>query len=164
MYLGVHEGPGKIQIGYRPNNYESSLHAGMFFSDEPGYYEDGKFGVRLETIVMVEEKNTPHQFGGVKYLGFDYFTLVPFEPNLIAYELLTPAMRRWLNEYNSRTLEKVGDFLKAENEVDAYNWLLKRTKHIPDNPDYPTSGGVKIQFLELSLTVTFLWLFRFLNA
>ncbi|CAG0913330.1 unnamed protein product [Notodromas monacha] len=75
---------------------------GMFLGvhEEPGYYEDGKFGIRLETIVTVVEKNLPRNFDG-PYLGLEPVTFVPFEPKLICAELLSTKQKNWLNNYNA---------------------------------------------------------------
>ncbi|ELU16161.1 hypothetical protein CAPTEDRAFT_182452 [Capitella teleta] len=145
MYLGVHEGPTGLSMGYqRPSE---PLRHGMFFSDEPGYYETDKFGVRLETIVMVTEANLTYQDYG--YLEFTPFTLVPFEPNLIKYEILTANQRKWLNAYNRRCLEEVGEaILKNKRHNDeAYDWLRRRTMPIPQHPVYNGSESLTSVFL-----------------
>jgi len=51
----------------------------MICSNEPGYYEDGNFGVRIENLVVVKEVETPNRFGGAAYLGFERLTLVPIQ-------------------------------------------------------------------------------------
>lgn len=52
------------------------LQAGMIVSNEPGFYKPGSFGIRIENLVAVVEKETKHQFGGVKYLGMESLTMV----------------------------------------------------------------------------------------
>jgi Xaa-Pro aminopeptidase len=54
---------------------DTPLKAGMTVSNEPGYYEDGKYGIRIENIVLVKEAKTPNNFGGKGYLGFEHVTL-----------------------------------------------------------------------------------------
>lgn len=61
------------QIYLALNN--SPLKAGMTISNEPGYYADGRFGIRIESIVLVREVNTPHNFGDKGYLGFEHVTM-----------------------------------------------------------------------------------------
>lgn len=56
MYLNVHEGP--MGIGYNPHPNDPGLTEGMFLSNEPGFYEDGKFGIRIESIVLVTKADT----------------------------------------------------------------------------------------------------------
>ncbi|XP_071955548.1 xaa-Pro aminopeptidase ApepP-like [Antedon mediterranea] len=123
-YLLVHEGPARIRYGFRPN--EEPLQPGMFLSDEPGYYEPNSFGVRLETIVMVVNKRTQHQFSNWTFMGFEPITLVPFEPKLINYNMLSIEQIEWLNEYNKQIEQKVLPKLSAE----AKRWVRVRTKPI----------------------------------
>ena len=68
-YLNVHEGP--IGIGTRPAYGEVGLSAGNVLSDEPGYYEDGKFGIRIENMIVCVEKETTGKFGDKPWLGFE---------------------------------------------------------------------------------------------
>ena len=95
------------------------MREGYFFSDEPGYYEPGLGGVRLETILrtvkktdaLYQEKN----YGN--FLGFEPTCLVPFEPHLIDYNLLSTEQISWLNYYNRMTREKVGAELKKQGKT-----------------------------------------------
>jgi len=107
----------------------SRLYEGMFFSDEPGYYEDGQYGIRLETLVMIEKANTPNHFGGKTFLTFREATLVPFEPKLIKYDLLSQAQKDWLTAYHKRCEDETGKYLReVRKDERAYQWLLKRTR------------------------------------
>lgn len=54
---------------------KAALQAGMTVSNEPGYYEDGKYGIRIESIVLVREVKTLHNYGNKGYLGFEHVTL-----------------------------------------------------------------------------------------
>ncbi|KAK2185540.1 hypothetical protein NP493_231g03020 [Ridgeia piscesae] len=132
-FLTVHEGPLYISVRQVPG--DSPLHPGMFVSDEPGYYEHGKFGIRLENVLRIQEAHTPYHFGNSRYLGFSETTLVPYEPKFIKYEMLSVRHRRWLNAYHSRCLRETGEYLKnVRNNQHAYNWLLARVSPIPDTP------------------------------
>jgi len=125
-FLSVHEGPGRINIGFSESY--STLYEGMFFSDEPGYYEDNSFGIRLETLVSVVKANTTFNFDGHTYLAFKPATLVPFEPKLIKYNLLSPAQIQWLDDYHKLCEKQTGDYLKqVRNNELAYKWLTDRT-------------------------------------
>lgn len=73
-FLNVHEGPQGI--GPRPAYNEVGLVEGMVLSNEPGYYEDGKFGIRIESVVGVRNAQTANNFGGKGYLEFEAFTMV----------------------------------------------------------------------------------------
>jgi hypothetical protein len=73
-FLNVHEGPQGI--GPRPAYNEVPLQAGMVISNEPGYYADGKWGIRIENIIVVKIAETPNNFGGKGYLEFEHVTMV----------------------------------------------------------------------------------------
>ena len=92
------------------------MREGYFFSDEPGYYEPGVGGVRLETILRTKKilsselKYSNKDYGN--FLGFELVCLVPFEPKLIDYSLLTEPQIEWLNNYNDLIQQKIGPMLK----------------------------------------------------
>ncbi|OCK81774.1 Creatinase/aminopeptidase [Lepidopterella palustris CBS 459.81] len=123
-FLNVHEGP--IGIGTRLQYSEVPLSVGNVISDEPGYYEDGNFGIRIENMIMVKEVETKHKFGDKPYLGFEHVTLVPMCRNLIELDLLTPDEKTFLNEYHAEVLEKTQDFFKGDNLTMA--WLKRETQ------------------------------------
>ena len=118
-FLNVHEGP--IGIGTRVQYSEVPLSIGNVISDEPGYYEDGNFGIRIENVVMVKEVQTKHQFGDKPYFGFEHVTLVPMCRKLIDVGLLSEREREWLNAYHREVLEKTGPFFKEDERTRA--WL-----------------------------------------
>ncbi|KAL1615570.1 hypothetical protein SLS56_011777 [Neofusicoccum ribis] len=123
-FLNVHEGP--IGIGTRVQYSEVSLAVGNVISDEPGYYEDGNFGIRIENVIMVKEVETAHKFGDKPYLGFEHVTLVPMCRKLIDEALLTPAEKQWLNEYHAEVREKTGPFFA--NDPVTTKWLERETQ------------------------------------
>ncbi|XP_033646170.1 xaa-Pro aminopeptidase 1-like [Asterias rubens] len=124
-FLNVHEGPARISLGY--SSRERPIQIGMFFSDEPGYYEDGEFGIRLENVMMSVAAKTEHQFSTYQYMTFEMVSLIPFEPNLIDFSLLTPRQLDYYNDYNKRIREEVGPSLKSEL---ARNWMTKKTEPV----------------------------------
>lgn len=74
----------------------------MTLTDEPGYYEDGAFGIRIENVLLAAEVDTPSRFGGRAFLGFESFTCVPIGTHAaIDVSLLSAGERAWLNEYNA---------------------------------------------------------------
>jgi Xaa-Pro aminopeptidase len=125
-YLNVHEGP--IGIGTRIQFSEVPLAPGNVISNEPGYYEDGSFGIRIENIVMVREVETKHQFGDKPYLGFEHVTMVPYCRKLIDETLLTAREKNWLNEYHADVHAKTKDFFPAGSL--ALIWLERETTPI----------------------------------
>ena len=68
----------------------------MVVSNEPGYYEDGAFGIRIENLLVIREQPTPHRFGGQAYLGFERLTLCPLQRKMIALEVRPPCSRACL--------------------------------------------------------------------
>ncbi|CAO3670247.1 unnamed protein product [Rhizopus microsporus] len=122
-FLNVHEGPHGIGIRIAYN--DTPLAAGMTVTDEPGYYEDGKFGIRIENVIIVKDVETPNNFGGRGYLGFEHVTIVPIGRNLIDVDLLSPSERKWVNDYHQECLAKLSP-LVAHDEL-AMEWLKKET-------------------------------------
>ncbi|PRT54540.1 putative Xaa-Pro aminopeptidase P [Wickerhamiella sorbophila] len=99
-FLNVHEGP--MGIGSSPLYTQVPLEIGHLISNEPGYYEDNKFGIRIESLVVVRQASTPNQFNNKKYLEFETVTLVPLARNLIDVSLLDENEREWINCYHSK--------------------------------------------------------------
>jgi len=125
----VHESPIQVRI-YKEEEHE--LKVGMFFSDEPGVYIENMFGVRLETVLRVVEKNLTYAGRGFgPFYGFQAVCLVPFEMKLIDFSLLSKEQVAWLNDYNKDIVEKVGPVLLDEGHTSAYSWMIERTMHIP---------------------------------
>ena len=112
-YLSVHEGPARINKSDR-----TPLEPGMILSNEPGFYKQGDYGIRIENLVMVHEAK-PVTGGERPMLGFETLTLAPIDRRLIDVPLLSDAERRWLDAYHVRVLKVVGDFL----EGDELAWL-----------------------------------------
>nr|AMO02532.1 xaa-pro aminopeptidase 1c [Tityus serrulatus] len=129
LFLNVHEGPTRIR-NPKTQPKASELKSGMFVSDEPGYYEKDKFGIRLETIVTVIEANTPYRFDNKIFYTFEPVAFVPFEPNLIKYELLSKSQINWLNDYNSKIRNIIGLELLKQNKIRAFDWMFSRTNPI----------------------------------
>lgn len=63
-------------IGSRIAYNDTKLEPNMVLSNEPGYYQDGEFGIRIESLVVVKQEKTMHEFGGVKYYGMEHLTMV----------------------------------------------------------------------------------------
>ncbi|KAI4095614.1 MAG: hypothetical protein LQ344_001545 [Seirophora lacunosa] len=125
-YLNVHEGP--IGIGTRVQYSEVPLSVGNVISDEPGYYEDGNFGIRIENMIMAQEAKTNHKFGDKPWLGFEHVTMVPMCRKLIDGKLLTQEERTWLNEYHQEVFDKTkGFFVQDERTM---RWLERETRPI----------------------------------
>ncbi|XP_033098855.1 xaa-Pro aminopeptidase 1-like [Anneissia japonica] len=124
-FLNVHEGPQGIS--YKTSATDVHLEAGMFLSDEPGYYEDGQFGIRLENIVFIKPTEREHNFRNRGFLTFEEVTLVPIQTKMIDASLLNAKEVDWLNNYHMRCRKIVGDELLKQGRNDAWQWLMKET-------------------------------------
>ncbi|CAL1274817.1 unnamed protein product [Larinioides sclopetarius] len=125
-YLNVHEGP--MGISYRSLPNDPGLQPGMILSIEPGFYEDGKFGIRLENLALVKEAETSHNFQNTGFITFEPLTLVPFQAKLIDPSLLTDKEIKWINDYHVNCKEVIGKILEEEGKTEALQWLLKETQ------------------------------------
>ncbi|MDP3174305.1 MAG: aminopeptidase P family protein [Phenylobacterium sp.] len=115
-YLGVHEGPHRISKS--PSTV--ALHAGMVVSNEPGYYKEGAYGIRIENLQVVTPAE-PIAGGERPMLGFETLTLAPIDRRLVALDLLTPEERAQFDAYHARVLAEVGP--KVPPDVRA--WLAE---------------------------------------
>lgn len=126
-YLNVHEGPHSIS-GRGGAALKFSLESGMTVTNEPGYYEGGEYGIRIENILVVKKVDTPYRFLDTQFLGFENLTWVPLDRKLIVGELLDPEQKQWVDDYHATCLEKVGPLLKEQGHEEAYAWLVENTK------------------------------------
>lgn len=126
MYLNVHEGPMGISWKVYPD--DPGLQEGMFLSNEPGFYEAGKFGCRIEDIVRIVPANVPYNFEDRTYLKFETVSLVPIQTKMLVPEMLTSSEIRHLNEYHSRCREIIGPLLKKMGHSEALEWLYRETE------------------------------------
>jgi len=121
-FLAVHEGPQRIA---KPSGGQAGtgqeLHAGMILSNEPGYYKQGHYGIRIENLVLVEERTIEGQEG--RWLGFETLTFVPIDRKLIDKRLMTAEEVAWLDAYHAR----VREVLKARLTGDDLAWLERET-------------------------------------
>jgi Xaa-Pro aminopeptidase len=109
VYLGVHEGPQRISKA--PNTI--ALRPGMIVSNEPGYYKEGEYGIRIENLQFV---TPPADIPGGErpMLGFENLTWVPIDRRLIDVTLLTPQERAQMDAYHAQVLELIGPLAPAE--------------------------------------------------
>ncbi len=116
-YLSVHEEGGRISLaGTTP------FKSGMVVSNEPGYYKEGAFGIRIENLVLVKEDGRAEQ-GGKTMLSFETLTLVPFDRRLIKPELLSPREIKWVDEYHARVAQSLAPYLDGAEK----KWLAEAT-------------------------------------
>jgi Xaa-Pro aminopeptidase len=102
-YLSVHEGPVRLS-----RISEIPLEPGMILSNEPGYYREGAFGIRIENLVVVQvAPDLPGADDRAMY-SFETLTFVPIDRRLIDAAMLSGPERDWLNAYHAEVLEKIG--------------------------------------------------------
>jgi Xaa-Pro aminopeptidase len=99
----------------------------MIVSNEPGYYEDGKFGIRIESLVVVVDRTTTHHFNDKQFRGFETITLVPIQQSLVKVDMLSDRQLQWLNEYHADIRAKILPLLKDDKTK---QWLMRSTEPI----------------------------------
>uniref|UniRef100_A0A1J3G798 Putative Xaa-Pro aminopeptidase P n=1 Tax=Noccaea caerulescens TaxID=107243 RepID=A0A1J3G798_NOCCA len=119
--LNVHEGPQSISFRY---GNMTPFQNGMIVSNEPGYYEDHAFGIRIENLLHVRDAETPNRFGGATYLGFEKLTFFPIQTKMVDVSLLSDAEIDWLNNYHTEVWEKVSPLLEGPTQ----QWLWNNTR------------------------------------
>ena len=119
-YLSVHEGPQRLsKISTIP------LQAGMILSNEPGYYREGAFGIRIENLLVVQP--APALPGGDTHremLSWRTLSFAPIDQRLIAPEMLPAEHRAWLNTYHAKVAELIGPRVSLSTQ----QWLGKATR------------------------------------
>ncbi|XP_047391877.1 xaa-Pro aminopeptidase 2 isoform X2 [Sciurus carolinensis] len=129
-FLCVHEWP----VGFQSNNI--AMAKGMFTSIEPGYYQDGEFGIRLEDVALVVEAKT--KYPGT-YLTFEVVSFVPYDRNLIDVSLLSPEQLQYLNHYYQTIREKVAPELQSRQMLEELAWLQQHTEPLSARAPHSTS-------------------------
>jgi Xaa-Pro aminopeptidase len=110
----------------------------MVTSNEPGFYDDGRFGIRIENLLEIvdvnsstdddgkndneEPPNKKQKTEGKKFFKFDKLTMIPIQKNLINLDLMTDTELDWLDSYHEEVLQKVSPLLE---EGPALTWLVK---------------------------------------
>jgi Xaa-Pro aminopeptidase len=122
--LNVHEGPQSFRYRKRSDGEDTPMEAGMVISDEPGVYKEGRYGIRIETILLTVPKMETEDG---KFLGFEPLTFVPLDPELIDPKYLTPKARDLLNAYHKEVCEKITPLLPTEEER---AWLKEQCREI----------------------------------
>ena len=117
-FLAVHEGPQNIRLNENP----TTLRPGMITSDEPGVYKAGKYGIRIENLVLTVEGEHTDEFGD--FYKFEVLTLFPYDSSLIDRSMLTPGEVEQVNNYHKQVYERLSPYL-AEDEK---KWLADKTK------------------------------------
>ena len=117
-YLAVHEGPQNIS-----KRGAQELIPGMIVSNEPGYYREGQFGIRIENLLAVMPA-TEISGGDISMLKFETLTFCPIDRNLILVDMLTNEERNWLNNYHASVYDHNVSHLDDTDR----KWLEEATK------------------------------------
>ena len=124
-YLSVHEGPARIAKPSYPGGGPSEpLLPGMILSNEPGFYKAGEYGIRIENLLLVVEREI--EGGEATMLAFETLTLVPIDRDLVDPALLTPGELSWLNDYHARVAATLAPVLEGEER----EWIISRCSPI----------------------------------
>jgi Xaa-Pro aminopeptidase len=112
-FLAVHEGPQRIgKFSGGQAGTDEPLQAGMFLSNEPGYYKAGEYGIRIENLVLVEEREIAGAEG--RYFGFETLTFAPIDKTLVDVSLLNGEELRWWNDYHAKVLSIIAPQLDGD--------------------------------------------------
>ena len=121
--LNVHEGPVGIRLKEPDGSTGVVLEEGMLISNEPGYYKEGEYGIRIEDLMLCQERNRTN-YG--KFLGFEMMTMVPYDREAILPEMMTDREIRLLNWYHAVVYEKLELYVNAPEK----KWLKSQTRSI----------------------------------
>ena len=119
-FLNVHEGPNSIR--FRGND-NVIFEEGMLTSNEPGYYEEGNYGIRLENLIMCKETEKT-EYG--QFMEFETYTMVPFDLDAIDVEMLSEKEKKLLNDYHQNVYETISAYLNDEEK----QWLREACRKI----------------------------------
>ena len=110
-FLGVHEGPQSISpLGFQ------EIKEGMIISNEPGYYKENEYGIRIENLILTKEMND-----NSNHLYFKTLTLAPIDKNLISTEMLNNGEIKWIDTYHENVYKNLSEFMQEKELV----WLKK---------------------------------------
>jgi Xaa-Pro aminopeptidase len=116
FFLNVHEGPQNFSQSLT----KAALEPGMLITNEPGVYREGEYGIRIENILLVVEKESTDS--GTFY-AFETLTLCPINTKPVQVELLRPEERQWLNDYHQDVYDKLSPHLDEDDRL----WLEQAT-------------------------------------
>lgn len=144
----MHE--SQVGIAHSAAYFGTPFQPGHTMSNEPGYYEERSYGIRIESVLIVKEVKTRRDFGDRRWLGFERVTMVrsrlpsfalrpyvvfpadvvlcvsqvPIQTKMVDYSLLTPHEKRWLRDHNRLCAEKLLQLVKHDKR--AVRWLKRQ--------------------------------------
>lgn len=124
-FLNVHEGPHVLS--FKSQALETALQPGFLTSNEPGYYEEGQFGIRIENVCIVEESGKDTWMAKERpFYKIAHVTFAPMQAKLIKLDLLTRQEIEWVDRYHAEVYEKIAPGLK--DDPDTLEWLKVNTR------------------------------------
>lgn len=122
FFMNVHEPPQGFAPSLSPRG-TTAHEPGMYSSNEPGFYKEGAYGIRIENLVIVQE-DVETDFG--KFYRFETITLFPIDTTLVETSLLKKEERRWLNDYHKEVYQKLSPHLNKKERA----WLKGKCRKI----------------------------------
>ncbi|KAG5502984.1 hypothetical protein JKF63_04757 [Porcisia hertigi] len=123
-FLNVHEGPHGI--GTRPVATEANMELHSVVSNEPGYYKEGHYGIRIENLEEVVECKTKYSVSG--FYTLSHLTMAPLCRDLVDVSLLTETERAWVNRYHAKVVENIMPYLQRAGDDIAIQYLTYHTQ------------------------------------
>ncbi len=120
----MHEGPQGFSTMSGGSKKPVPLEENMVLTNEPGFYEEGHFGIRTESLLAVKRVHTHRGYGGVAWYGFERITQVPIATNLVDHSLLSYAESRWLKQHNADVRNTLMPLVKHDKR--AVRWLRRQ--------------------------------------
>jgi len=117
-FLNVHEGPHGFGIAV-------PLEIGNIITNEPGFYKEGSFGIRIESALVVKRVTTKGKFGGNQWLGFERLTQVPIQTKMIKMELLTKEEKAWVKDHNIACRTRLDPLIAHDKR--AVRWIRRES-------------------------------------
>lgn len=126
FFLNVHEPPQGFATSVVTSRGSTAIEPGMLTSNEPGFYKNGHYGIRIENLILCIEKEKT-EYGD--FLGFEALTLFPIDTRLIETDLLSPEEIEWLNAYHQRVEATLSPQLNEEER----KWMQERCEMLVDS-------------------------------
>lgn len=119
-FLNVHEGPQNIRLNENP----AVIVPGMITSDEPGLYKAGRYGIRIENLILSKDYRHTEEFGD--FMNFETLTLFPYDSSLIDLTMLSDEELAWVNGYHATVYARLSPALDAAQQA----WLKEKTQEL----------------------------------
>ncbi|XP_014244682.1 xaa-Pro aminopeptidase 1-like [Cimex lectularius] len=148
--LAAEEGPILVDREYRTDEF----YEGNFIVAGSSFSKENSYGIKLKNVLEVIKDESFIKLNGQimgNNLAFQPTTLIPFEPKLINMKLLSPQEIMWINMYNTRIRNEVGDQLKRERRTRGFKWMMEKAQNIPDKFLDHTSNSIPLSYFHNSL-------------